>query len=143
VAARSVVEGVAAGDGGVWLIQRLGGLSARVSPDPALSLLHRKKNKKLELLTSDREVRARAAYQRKKESIQSPLHRTERRATEAECRAQDPAERGLLTLCSARWRSLSKEQQQGLRTTARRMVAELEMQRMAVELEQINRSLEP
>jgi hypothetical protein len=45
------------------LIQRLGGLSARISPDPALCPLHNKKNKKLELLTNDREARARAAYQ--------------------------------------------------------------------------------
>jgi hypothetical protein len=92
-------------------VQRLGGLSARVSPDLALCPLHSKKNKKLVLLPAigKRELELLISYQRKKEPIQSPLHWTERRATEADCRAQDPVERGLL--CSARQRSSSREQQ--------------------------------
>jgi hypothetical protein len=79
--------------------------------------------------------RARAAYQRNKEPIQSPLHQIERRAEEMDCRAQDLVERGMPALCSARWRSSSREQQHGLRIMARRMAAELEAQRTKAELE--------
>jgi hypothetical protein len=78
--------------------------------------------------------RARVAYQRNKEPIQSPLHQIERRA-EMDCRAQDLVERGMSALCSARWRSSSREQQHGLRIMARRMAAELEAQRTKAELE--------
>jgi hypothetical protein len=70
--------------------------------------------------------RARAAYRRKKQPIQSPLHQIERRAEEMDCRAQDLVERGLSALCSARWQSSSWEQHHGLRAMARRTAAELE-----------------
>jgi hypothetical protein len=127
-------------------VQRLGGLSARVSPDPALCPLHSKKNKKLELLISDREARARAAYQLPAQEGTNPISTSPDREKSdggGLQSARSGGERGLPALCSARRQSSSREQQQVLRTTAQRTAVELEMQRTAAELEQINRSLGP